>query len=163
MNRATKITELPALTVNFLYQSGVLMDHVFASLWKQVGMKTLLSRAGFRKRSGTPIDVVLYALSLWQWLKKTSIGMFARDCVQGTMGKDVLYDTMNREDLNWRKMHELVACKAVRTCGSDGKKAFVVDDTVVQRSGKKMPGVSSHFDCLPPVGMSWVSRSSPWG
>ncbi|MCI0553732.1 MAG: transposase, partial [Anaerolineae bacterium] len=137
---------MPALTVDFLHTSGLLMDNVFASLWKQVGMKTLLSRAGFKKRSGTPIDAVLYALSLWLWLKKASIGMLVREGLQGAMGKDVLYDTMNREDLNWRKYHEQIAYKAVRTFKTAGKKAFVVDDTIVQRFGKKMPGISSHFD-----------------
>ena len=29
--------------------------------------------------------------------------MFAQESLQGSMGKNVLYDTMNREDLNWRK------------------------------------------------------------
>ncbi len=76
------------------------MDNLFASLWKRIGMKTLLSRAGFKKRSGTAIDEVVYALSLWLWLKKASIGLFAREGLQGSIGKDVLYDTMNREDLN---------------------------------------------------------------
>jgi hypothetical protein len=52
MNPATKITELPALTVDLLKANGVLIDNVFASLWRQLGMKTLLSRAGFNKRSG---------------------------------------------------------------------------------------------------------------
>lgn len=64
-------------------------------------MKSLLRRAGFKKCSGTPIDAVLYALTLWLWLKKASIGMFVREGLQGGMGKDVLYDTMNQEDLNW--------------------------------------------------------------
>lgn len=71
--------------------------------------------------------------------------MFARDSLQG-MGKDVLYDTMNREDLNWRKCHELIACKAAKSFRKEIKTAFVVDDSVVQRFGKKMPGISSHFD-----------------
>ena len=62
------------------------------------------------------------------------------------MGKDVLYDTMNREDLNWRKCHEQIAAKAVRGLKVSGKKAFVVDDTIGRRFGKKMPGISSHFD-----------------
>jgi hypothetical protein len=30
------------------------------------------------------------------------------------MGKDVLYDTINREDLNWRKYHELLASQTVK-------------------------------------------------
>jgi SRSO17 transposase len=53
---------------------------------------------------------------------------------------------MNREDLNWRKFHEQVAHKTVQTLKASGKKAYVVDDSVKQRFGKKMPGISSHFD-----------------
>ena len=59
-------------------------------------MKTVLTRAGFNKRSGTSMSDVIFGLILWLWLQKDSIGMFARECLQGAMGKDVLYDTMNR-------------------------------------------------------------------
>ena len=146
MNRATKIIELPALTVDLLKANGVLIDNVFASLWRDMGMKTVLNRAGFNKRSGTSISDVIFGLMLWLWLQKDSIGMFARECLQGSMGKDVLYDTMNREDLNWRKLHEQIAHKTVQALKPSGKKAYVVDDTVAPRFGKKMPGISSHFD-----------------
>lgn len=146
MNRPIKIIELPALTVDLLKTNGLLIDNVFASLWREIGMKTILSRAGFKKRSGTPMSEVVFGLILWLWLKKDSIGMFAKECLQDAMGKDVLYDTMNREDLNWRKCHGLVADKAVQTFKAPGKKAYVVDDSVAQRFGKKMPGISSHFD-----------------
>jgi SRSO17 transposase len=146
MNRATKITELPALTVDLLNANGLLIDNVFASLWRDIGMKTVLNRAGFNKRSGTSMSGVIFGLMLWLWLQKESIGMFARDCLQGTMGKDVFYDTMNREDLNWRKFHEQISHKTVRALKPSGKKAYVVDDTVAQRFGKKMPGIPSHFD-----------------
>ncbi len=77
-----------------------------------MGMKTILRRAGFHKRSDLPMGEIIFTLSLCLWLKKDSIGILARDSLQG-MGKDVLYDTMNREDLNWRKCHELIAYKAV--------------------------------------------------
>jgi SRSO17 transposase len=146
MNRAIKMTELPVLTLDFLSAKGILIDNVFASLWRETGMKTLLSRAGFNKRSGTPMHEVIYGLMLWIWLKKESIGMFAREGLQGAMGKDVFYDTMNREDLNWRNLHGHTAAKTLQTFKAPGKKAFVVDDTVAQRFGKKMPGISSHFD-----------------
>jgi DDE superfamily endonuclease len=146
MNRAPKMTELPALTLDFLNAKGILIDNVFASLWREAGMKTLLSRAGFNKRSGTPMHEVIYGLLLWIWLKKESIGMFAREGLQGAMGKDVFYDTINREDLNWRNFHGLTAAKTVQAFSAPGKKAFVVDGTVAGRFGKKMPGLSSHFD-----------------
>jgi len=71
--------------------------------------------------------------------------MFSRDSLTG-MGKDVLYDTLNREDLNWRKCNEMIAYKTYLGFNRNSKKAFVVDDTIGQRFGKKMPGVSSHFD-----------------
>ena len=145
MKHTSKQPELPTLTVDLLQDSGILIDNVFAKLWQQIGMKTMLSRAGFNKRSGFPISEVIYTLSLWLWLKKESIGIFARDSLQG-MGKDVLYDTLNREDLNWRKCHALIAYKTVMSFRRDIKKAFVVDDSVKQRFGKKMPGISSHFD-----------------
>jgi hypothetical protein len=119
-----KIIELPALTVDLLKANGVLIDNVFASLWREIGMKTVLSRAGFNKRSGTPMGDVIFCLMLWLWLKKESIGMFARECLQDAMGKDVLYDTMNREDLNWRRFHEQVAHKTIQTFKASGKKSL---------------------------------------
>jgi hypothetical protein len=133
MNRATKIIELPALTIDLLKANSVLIDDVFASLWHEIGMKTILSRAGFQKRSGTPMNEVIFGLMLWLWLN--AIGMFARDCLQGAIGKDVLYDTMNREDLNWRKYHEQVAYKTVQTFKASGEKAYTVDDSVEPRFG----------------------------
>ena len=146
MNRATKLTELPALTSDLLTANGVLIDNVFASLWREAGMDKLLRRAGFSKRSGAPIGEVIFSLILWVWLKKGSIGLFARDCLQDNIGKDVLYDTMNREDLDWRHYQGQLARKTVGTLKASGKTAYVVDDSVQRRFGKKMPGISSHFD-----------------
>jgi hypothetical protein len=62
------------------------------------------------------------------------------------MGKDVLYDTINRKDLNWRNLHRLASARTIQSFKAPGKKAFVVDDTIAQRFGKKMPSISSHFD-----------------
>jgi len=54
---------------------------------------------------------------------------------------------MNREDWNWRGLNFNIGYKAVRQiCESNTPKAFVLDDSIKIRHGKKMPGVSSHFD-----------------
>ena len=59
----------------------------------------------------------------------------------------MLYEAMNREDWNWRALHLRVAHKALhKIAAPDSAQAFVLDDTIKIRSGKKMPGVSSHFD-----------------
>ena len=60
MNRATKLIELPALTADLLTANGVLIDNVFAGLWREICMNTILSRAGFAKRSGAPIGEVIF-------------------------------------------------------------------------------------------------------
>jgi SRSO17 transposase len=149
MHRDTNLSALPALTADLLRDSGLLIDNLIAELWKQVGMKTLLNRAKFVKRSGTPIHEVVYGLVMWVWLKAGSIGLFARESLQSfsTADKDALYTVMNREDLDWRRLHQEVALKAIRAMSpSKGPKALVLDDSIKIRHGKKMPGVSSHFD-----------------
>jgi len=149
MHRDTTRSALPALTADLLRDNDLLVDNVFADLWKQVGMETLLNRVGFKKRSGTPIPRLVFSLVLWVWLKAGSIALFARESLHVFCDaeKDALYDLMNREDLDWRRLHQVVALKAIRAMNpSKGPKALVLDDSIKIRHGKKMPGVSSHFD-----------------
>lgn len=149
MNHDTTACAFPALTSDFLGKSDSLIDNIFADLWKQVGMKALLQRSGFHKRSGVGVNSVMYCLTMWVWLKSNSVSLFARDSLRTfcAAGKDVLYEAMNREDWNWRALHLRVARKALQQIAApDGEQAFVLDDTIKIRSGKKMPGVSSHFD-----------------
>jgi SRSO17 transposase len=149
MNHYTTVCAFPALTSDFLRNSDSLIDNIFADLWKQVGMKTLLHRCDFHKRSGVEVSAVLYCLMMWVWLKANSVSLFARDSLRTfcAAGKDVLYEAMNREDWNWRALHLHVARKALQHLAAPGSvKAFVLDDTIKIRSGKKMPGISSHFD-----------------
>lgn len=149
VNRDTKPMPLPELTADVLRNGGCLIDNLFADLWTQVGMNTRLSRAGFHKRSGTPMHELVYCLMLWVWLKVDSIGWFARESLQTFSGapKDALYGVMNREELDWRRLHQGIARQAVRPMkASSTPKAWVLDDSIQVRHGKKMPGISSHFD-----------------
>jgi hypothetical protein len=63
MHRDTKPSALPALTAGLFQNDNCLVDNLFASLWRQIGMKTRLSRAGFHKRSGTPVHELVYPIS----------------------------------------------------------------------------------------------------
>jgi DDE superfamily endonuclease len=149
MNRDTPQSALPALTADLLRDSSLLVDNLFADLWQQVGMKTLLNRAGFSKRSGTPMPELVYCLVLWVWLKAGSLRLFARESLHtfSRAEKDALYGVMNREDLDWRRLHQTVARQAIGAMKTARRpQAFVLDDSIKIRHGKKMPGVSSHFD-----------------
>jgi hypothetical protein len=149
MNHGTKTIALPELTANLLRDGGCLIDNLFADLWKQMGMKARLNRIGFHKRSGTLAHELVYCLMIWVWLKVDSIGMFARESLKtfSSAEKDALYAALNQEDWNWRSLHREVARQAIRgTKTSNRHNAFVLDDSIQVRHGKKMPGVSSHFD-----------------
>jgi len=62
--------------------------------------------------------------------------------------KDVLYDLPKREDINWRKLNLAIAGKLYSThkLQNNEDRAFVLNDLIKTRKGKRMDGVSSHFD-----------------
>ena len=78
----------------------------------------------------------------------TTISMFSKDSLLSfsDVKKDVLYESMNKEKLNWRKLQLITAQKVLDI--KEKTTAFIVDDCVKTRTGKSMPGVSSHFDHL---------------
>ena len=82
-------------------------------------MKTLLNRAKFVKRSGTPLHEVVYCL-----VKAGSLGLFARESLPTV---STVYTVMNGEDLDWCRFHQEVALKAMRVMpASTGPKALGV-------------------------------------
>jgi hypothetical protein len=90
-----------------------------------------------------------FSLVLWGWRKAGSIALFARESLHAFCDaeKEALYDLMNHEDLDWRRLHQSVSLKAIRVLQSaPGPKVLVLDDAIKVRHGKKMPGVSSPFD-----------------
>jgi len=152
MNNATKTLNLPNLVIDLLGKEALNIDNLFADLWKRMGVATLLHRAGFHKRSGLDVGQVVYLLLRWVWLKVDSINMFSRQTMQSFTDsrKDVMYDYLQREDVNWRNLHTRIAQQVVKEhkLNQCEIKAFIVDDSVKIRRGKKMEGVSCHFDHL---------------
>jgi hypothetical protein len=105
------------------------------------GYPNLARTRRLKKRSGVPVADVIYVLLLWVWLKSTSIHVFSRDALQGFADarKDVIYDYLKREDVNWRSLHTQMARKVsqdhrLKDCEL---KAFVVDDSVKIRWPRK--------------------------
>lgn len=110
----------------------------------------ILSRHGIGKRSGEKMPQLVFALLIWPFLEVESIASFYGKMI-GIFyagGKDVLYRFLRREDVNWRAISFSV-CKKIydqNNMKTQPDTAFVVDDTLKHRRGKKVEGVSSHFD-----------------
>jgi len=113
-------------------------------------MQRLIQRAGFKKRTGISVTEAVFLLVLWKWIDVSSIGLFSRKSLKtfSDANKDVMYDLMKREDTDWRGLNMGVAKSVYQQhhIASSRLKAYVLDDTVAQRRGRKMEGVSCHFD-----------------
>lgn len=150
MNNDTNKNALPPLIGGLLADKKLYIDNIFADTWKSLKFNTLIRSAGFSKRSGIQITEAVFVLLLWKWLNVSSIAVFSRKAMGLFSGaqKDVLYDLLKREDTNWREFNLQTAKEIYRKdnlCASRIK-AFVLDDSVKTRRGKKMEGISSHFD-----------------
>ncbi|WP_430232168.1 transposase [Nitrosomonas communis] len=152
MNRDTKRLGLPSLIGDLFDQSELQIDNIFASLRNQLYVVILLHRAGLHKCSGVTFTQVVYWLLMWVWLKVDSIDMTSRKSMQSFSDarKDVMYDYLKWEDVSRRRLHYQIARQVVIEHKFEGHemKAFVLGDSVKTRRGKKITGISSHFDQL---------------
>jgi hypothetical protein len=150
VNRDTKVGVFPALIGDVITDTKQYVDNLFADTWKKLRFNVQVKSAGFTKRSGVEVTEVVFLLMIWKWLNVSSIAMFSRKALDvfSQAKKDVMYDLLKREDLNWRELN----CQAAKevyqqqTLGASRIKTFVLDDSIKQRRGKKMEAVSSHFD-----------------
>ena len=150
MNHDTNKRLFPSLIEEVLEHPGQCVDNVFAEVWKGLKLNQLIGRVGFKKRTGVSIVDSVFLLLLWKWIDVSSIAVFARQSLQvfSTAKKDVMYDLLKREDIDWRKLNIGVATTISRQKDllSSRIKAYVLDDSIKKRRGKKMEGVSCHFD-----------------
>ena len=102
-----------------------------------------------RRRDGEPLGNVLCALLVWPLLNLRSIHCYCSELGHILRGKvSVLYDFMGREDVGWRAFGARVARRIGQEndLGPIAQSAFVVDDSLKARSGRKVEGSSIHFD-----------------
>jgi hypothetical protein len=126
------------------------IDNLFADTWKKLQFNARIKGAGFTKRSGIDITEAVFLLLLWKWISVSSIAMFSRKALGmfSQAKKDVMYDLLKREDVNWRVLNLQTARSVYQknALSQSCIKAFVLDDSIKTRCGKKMEAVSSHFD-----------------
>lgn len=150
MNNDTKYSALPDLIEGVIKNKASYIDNLFADTWKEIKLNKWISLAGFKKRSGIDITEAVFLLLLWKWLNVSSIAMFSRQALNvfSQAKKDVMYDLLKREDVNWRGLNIKTAKEIYRQhkLGGSPTKVFVLDDSIKKRKGKKMEGISSHFD-----------------
>jgi len=150
MNNDTNKTNFPNLIEDVLNHPGQCVDNVFARIWKNMKLDKLIEQAGFKKRTGVPVTESVFLLLLWKWISASSISFFSRQSLKtfSDAKKDVMYDLLKRDDIDWRGLNSKVAKTLYQhhDIASSRVRVFVLDDSIKKRRGKKMEGVSCHFD-----------------
>ena len=99
---------------------------------------------GLVKNRGYPIRQVLFSLLIWPLLGVPSLHFFCGKHLSAFIdgGKDVLYDFLKRQDINWRGFRLYVALQLIRqhNLGSETIRAAVVDDTIKSKGEKGLGG-----------------------
>ena len=74
-------------------------------------MNSLIKEAGFTKRSGIEVTEAVFLLLLWKWLNMSPIALFSRRALGlfSKARKDVMYDFLKREEINWRALNSQTA------------------------------------------------------
>lgn len=134
-----------------LQQPFAFADTELAEGIRRHGLVGLLARALGRKRryDGEPLGNLLCALLSWPLLGLQSIHCLCAQLGQILHGQlSVLYDFLGREDVSWRGLSSQVARRVIQDndLGRRRHRAFVVDDSVKARAGRKVEGTSCHFD-----------------
>ncbi len=133
-----------------LSEQHVYVDNEMQDAVRAAGFLRAVSRQGLRKRSGDPVAPILFAILLWPLLSVKSIrsfcGRFLSSYLRG--GMQVVYRFLRREDINWRSLSVSVAghVYVAHDLGREQESAFVVDDSLKHRRGRKVEAVSSHYD-----------------
>ena len=150
MDNVTSHRSIPSLVNDVLDHPAHCIDNIFTAAWKGLNLGKIIEKSGFKKRSGVPVTEAIFLLMLWKWINVSSIAVFCRRSLNtfSTAKKDVMYDLLKREDADWRSLNSQTAKAVYSGCGlaSSRLKVFVLDDTMKGRRGKKMEGVSCHFD-----------------
>ncbi len=112
----------------------------------------LLKKMGFKKRSGDSIEAILYTLFLMPLLQVKSICFLFGNPMTTLLqdGKEVIYSFMENQSINWSLLILKIAYKFYNRQkwrkNSDMRTAISVDDTLVERYGKKVEATSLHWD-----------------
>jgi hypothetical protein len=141
-----------------LSQPNTLADNEFSDGLVRFGLAVTLARfmGRARRSDGVPLAQILMTLLVWPVLKLSSVHCFCCELCQylklngrrPARPEDIIYDFWDNEDINWRGWARDASRRIASTVdlGNVKKRAFVADDTIEKRRGKKVEGTSRHFD-----------------
>ncbi len=127
-----------------------IVDNELEKSLKELDLFSKAHLFGLCKKKGFPLKQTMFSILIWPLLTVTSLNFFCGNRLSAYLkgGKDVLYDFLKRQNINWRAYRFHVAKQFYKKheLGKEPVRAGVFDDTIKHRRGKQVDAVSSHFD-----------------
>lgn len=105
---------------------------------------------GLNKSKGFGLNQVMFSILIWPLLTVTSLHFFCGNRLAAYLngGKDVLYDFLKRQNINWRgyRFHAAKQFYKKHELSKETIRAATFDDRIKHRPGKKVSATSRHFD-----------------
>ena len=144
-----KISELSKL----LSVKTRMSDDLF-HLFGKFGIGHLLSRLSLEKQDGVSASELLLSLCLFRIVGESIHSICKHKIYElSNHGKNCFYRMMIRPQMDWRRLMNHFALRymcLLRKYGevpqSDTTTCFIIDDTVLEKSGVRMEGISRVFD-----------------
>ncbi len=133
-----------------LKETSAIVDNEIENGLKELGLLNKAHLFGLVKRRGFGLCRVMFAVLIWPLLSAASLNFFCGNRLSAYIkgGKDVLYDFLKRQNVNWRgwRIHSAKQFYKKHELGKEEVRAATFDDTNKIRRGKKVSAVSSHYD-----------------
>ena len=144
-----KISELSKL----LNVKTRMSDDLF-HLFGKFGIGHLLSRLSLEKQDGVSASELLLSLGLFRIVGESIHSICKHKIFElSTHGKNCFYRMMIRPQMDWRRLMNHFALRymcLLRKYGeapqSNTTTCFIIDDTVLEKSGVRMEGISRVYD-----------------
>lgn len=123
-------------------------------LFGKFGIGHLLSRLSLEKQDGVSASELILSLCLFRIVGKSIHSICKHKIYElSNHGKNCFYRMMIRPQMDWRRLMNHFALRymcLLRKYGeaplSDTTTCFIIDDTVLEKSGVRMEGISRVFD-----------------
>ena len=126
------------------------INNIICDTMKKFKFKTLCHRAGIQKADGYSATEILTLLLMLPLMALKNVHQLYKSAYaeKVAMQKDALYRMKNNERYPWRSLLYAVAkrFKDLVSEQKDAVTAFILDDTIDQRVGYKIEGISHVFD-----------------
>lgn len=133
-----------------IQQKRLCLESEVKRSFDDLGIRTLLHRAGISKGKGFAPSVLIFVLILLPMIKESLTAIWSGKYFFQLLEarKDTYYRFLNCQFFNWRKLVTLVVSRLIARLdtSSFSEKVLIADDTLLHKTGREMELVSYHFD-----------------